>query len=74
VLDSVPLTYGTDWAIDPDKITLHILGNACLVLKAAVNPTIDATFPARRDNEPRGSAQPPRDRANLALARRLLCL
>ena len=45
VLDSVPLTYGSDWAIDPDKITLHILGNACLVLKAAVNPTIDASFP-----------------------------
>jgi hypothetical protein len=45
VLDSVPLTYGSDWSIDPDKITLHILGNACLVLKAAMNPTIDASFP-----------------------------
>ena len=45
VLDSVPLTFGSDWAIDSDRITLHILGNACLVLKAAMNPTIDATFP-----------------------------
>lgn len=48
VLDSVPLTYGTDWMIDADRTTLHILGNACLVLKAAMNPTIDATFPCAR--------------------------
>lgn len=43
-LDGRPLTFGTDWNVDRDGVTLHILGNACTMLKAANNPTVDATF------------------------------
>jgi hypothetical protein len=40
-----PATHRSQRFDDPDRITLHILGNACPVLKAAMSPTIDATFP-----------------------------
>ena len=39
------LTFGTDWTLDADHITLHILGNACTMLKALTNPVVDAEFP-----------------------------
>lgn len=38
------LTYGTDWNVDNDGVTLHILGNACTTLKATSNSTVDAVF------------------------------
>jgi hypothetical protein len=43
-LNSTMLTYGTDWTIDNDGVTLHILGTACDTLKSAANPTVDAAF------------------------------
>jgi len=44
-LNGVPLTYGTDWTVDADGITLHLLGNACTMLKTVAASTVDATFP-----------------------------
>jgi von Willebrand factor type A domain len=44
VLNSVPLTYGADWTLDPDGVTIHLIGNACNTLKASANPVVDATF------------------------------
>jgi hypothetical protein len=38
------LTYGTDWTVDMDGVTLRILGNACNTLKASADPQVDATF------------------------------
>lgn len=38
------LTYGTDWLLDMDGVTIHLLGNACNTLKSSPNPTVDATF------------------------------
>jgi hypothetical protein len=43
-LNGAPLAYGTDWTLDPDGITLHLLGNACTTLKASPNPVVDASF------------------------------
>lgn len=43
-LNNMVLTFGTDWTIDPDGVTLHILGGACNTLKNTTNATIDATF------------------------------
>ena len=44
-IDGRTLTFGTDWNLDRDGITIHILGNACTMLKAATNPVVDAAFP-----------------------------
>jgi hypothetical protein len=38
------LTFGTDWNISGDGLTLHILGKACDTLKATPNASVDATF------------------------------
>jgi len=43
-LNGNALTYGTDWTIDADGVTLHLLGAACNTLKTSNNPTVDATF------------------------------
>jgi len=43
-LNGANLTFGTDWTVDKDGITLHLLGNACNTLKTATNPTVDAVF------------------------------
>jgi hypothetical protein len=39
------LSYPDEWNLDADGITIHILGNACTMLKAATNPVVDAAFP-----------------------------
>ncbi len=44
VLDDKPLTYGTDWSVASDGITLHLLGGACDTLKMSAHPKISATF------------------------------
>jgi hypothetical protein len=43
-LNNVVLNFGTDWNIDADGKTLHILGKACDTLKSTPNATVDATF------------------------------
>lgn len=43
-LNGTLLTYGTDWNVDADGETLHILGGACNTLKATKDPVVDATF------------------------------
>lgn len=43
-LNGNPLTYGTDWTLDPDGITIRLLNNACTTLKSTPNPTVDAVF------------------------------
>ena len=45
VLNQMNLLYGSDWTLDPDGITLHLVGNACAILKRSSNPTVDAVFP-----------------------------
>jgi hypothetical protein len=45
VVNGATLTYGTDWTLDPDGLTIHLLGNACTMLKSAAASTVDATFP-----------------------------
>jgi len=44
-LDGTPLSYGTDWTLDPNGMTIHIVGSACTTLKTAANPVVDAAFP-----------------------------
>jgi len=44
-LNGTSLVYGTDWMIDPDGITVHLLGSACTQLKSSPNPKLDGTFP-----------------------------
>jgi hypothetical protein len=44
LLNDQPLTYGTDWTVDKDGVTLHLLGTACDTLKTSANPKISATF------------------------------
>jgi hypothetical protein len=44
-IDGRVLNYPTEWNLDPDGITIHILGNACTMLKNATNPVVDAAFP-----------------------------
>jgi hypothetical protein len=43
-LDGVTLAYGTDWTVDQDGVTLHILGAKCTQLKSEPDPKVDATF------------------------------
>lgn len=44
-VNGTTLTYGTDWTIDADGLTLHLLGTACTMLKSVAASTVDATFP-----------------------------
>jgi hypothetical protein len=43
-LNGRTLTYGTEWTVDNNRTTLHILGGACNTLKATPNATVDAEF------------------------------
>jgi hypothetical protein len=43
-LNGTALTYSTDWTLDADGVTLHVLGAACTTLKTSVTPTLDAMF------------------------------
>jgi hypothetical protein len=43
-LDGMTLTYGTDWTLDADGLTIHLLGAACDKLKQSANPMVDAAF------------------------------
>lgn len=44
-LDGMVLTYGTDWTVDANGKTIHILGAACTKLKGEATPVVDASFP-----------------------------
>jgi len=44
-LNGTMLTYGTDWVVDPNGMTIHLLGQACTDLKSSANPVVDASFP-----------------------------
>ena len=44
-LNGMHLIYGIDWTLDNDGLTVHLLGNACTVLKSSANPMVDGTFP-----------------------------
>jgi hypothetical protein len=44
-LNGTVLVYGTDWVVDPNGMTIHILGGACTTLKGSANPVVDASFP-----------------------------
>jgi hypothetical protein len=44
-INNQTLKYPDEWTLDNDGITIHILGNACNMLKAATNPVVDAAFP-----------------------------
>jgi hypothetical protein len=44
-LDGSPLTFGTDWTLDANGMTIHIIGTACATLKSTPNAVVDATFP-----------------------------
>lgn len=43
-LNGMTLTYGTDWTIDPNGRIIHLIGNACTILKTTANPVVDAAF------------------------------
>ncbi|HEY0254327.1 MAG TPA: vWA domain-containing protein [Kofleriaceae bacterium] len=44
-LDGTNLTYGTDWSLDADNMTIHILGASCTALKTTPNAVVEAVFP-----------------------------
>lgn len=44
VVNGQTLTFGTDWTMDNDRVTVHIIGAACDRLKTSMNPTVDASF------------------------------
>jgi hypothetical protein len=44
-LNGTVLTYGSDWTLDPDGTTIHIMGAACDTLKNTPNAVVDAAFP-----------------------------
>jgi hypothetical protein len=44
-IDGRQLAFPTEWNLDADGVTIHILGNACTMLKNATNPVVDAAFP-----------------------------
>jgi hypothetical protein len=44
-LNGMNLTYGTDWTVDPNGMTIHLLGGACNTLKNSPNAVVDASFP-----------------------------
>lgn len=43
-LDGKDLTFGTDWNLDKDGVTIHLLGKACDQLKMSPDPKVDAVF------------------------------
>ncbi|HET9619925.1 MAG TPA: vWA domain-containing protein [Kofleriaceae bacterium] len=43
-LNGANLIFGTDWNVDADGTTLHLLGKACDTLKGSTDPKVDATF------------------------------
>lgn len=45
LLNGTRLTFGTDWTLDNDHITLRLIGQACETLKNTENARIDASFP-----------------------------
>lgn len=44
-LNSMPLTFGTDWTVDADGKTIHVLGAACTMLKTSPSASLEASFP-----------------------------
>jgi hypothetical protein len=44
-LNGTQLMCGTDWTVDANGMTIHLLGQACTNLKTANNPVLDAAFP-----------------------------
>jgi hypothetical protein len=44
LLDGALLTYGVDWALDRDGLTIHLVGSACTTVKNATSSMLDATF------------------------------
>jgi hypothetical protein len=45
MLNGATLAYGTDWTLDADGVTIHLVGAACTTLKTVANPVVDASFP-----------------------------
>ncbi|HEY6178780.1 MAG TPA: vWA domain-containing protein [Kofleriaceae bacterium] len=43
-LNGTDLVFGTDWNLDRDGVTIHLLGKACDTLKMSQNPKVDAVF------------------------------
>ena len=44
-LNGSSLVFGTDWTLDPNGTTIHIIGAACTTLKSTPGAMVDATFP-----------------------------
>lgn len=44
-LDGMPLSYGTDWTVTNNGMTITLIGSACTTLENTPNPVVDATFP-----------------------------
>jgi len=44
-LNHISLNFGTDWTLDADGKTIHLLGAACTTLKTSPGATVDAEFP-----------------------------
>ena len=47
-LNGMTLTYGTDWTLDPNGMTIHILGTACTTLKNDAEPDGRRDVPLRQ--------------------------
>jgi hypothetical protein len=43
-LNGMNLIFGTDWNVDADGTTLHLVDKACDTLKGSTDPKVDATF------------------------------
>jgi von Willebrand factor type A domain len=43
-LNGTDLAFGTEWTLDKDGVTIHLLGRACDMLKMSQNPMVDAVF------------------------------
>lgn len=43
-LNGTDLAFGTEWTLDKDGVTIHLLGKACDTLKMTQNPMVDAVF------------------------------
>jgi hypothetical protein len=44
-LNGTNLIFNTDWTLDANGTTIHIIGNSCTTLKSSANAKVDATFP-----------------------------
>jgi len=44
-VNGTALTCGTDWNVDANGTTIHLLGQACTDFKNSTNPMVDAEFP-----------------------------